>query len=354
MPDSLPPPPHHGVLPFAACASDDWLPAIQAMPASAFRNFGKLLQGMLPVHTDSGDVRSLSPPHERVLARALGLPAPDGLIPWAAWQHLQAGGTPADRAWAVITPCHWAMGREHATMTDPAALDLAEDESRTLLAAMQPYFETYGITLHHAEPTRWLAEGELFRHLPSASLDRVLGRNVDPWLPGAGSAGARFGAGPPQAETAPSGGSVLHEVKSVGAKAMRLLQNEMQMLLYTHAINDARAARRQLTVNSFWISDSGALPDTFHAKVQPATTLSRSLAHAAFSDDWAAYAQAWTALDAGEGARLLALQQGGATVRLSLCGERHAITFETAKTGIFSRMKRLFGQQPLPVLLEQL
>ncbi|MDO8371298.1 MAG: hypothetical protein Q7T39_05155, partial [Polaromonas sp.] len=132
------------------------------------------------------------------------------------------------------------------------------------------------------------------------------------------------------------------------------LQNEMQMLLYTHAVNDARATNRQLAVNSFWISGSGALPDTFHAKAQPDTTVSRSLAHAAFSDDWAAYTQAWTALDAGEGARLLALQQGGATVRLSLCGESNAFTFETAKTGILSRMKSLFGQQPLSVLLEQL
>jgi len=354
MPVALPPPQHHWVLPFAACASDDWLPAVRAMPPAASRHLGKLLQGMKLVHTDSGDVRSLSPPHERVLARALGLQAPDGLIPWAAWQHLQGGGAPAARAWAFITPCHWAMGREHATMTDPAALGLSEAESRTLLAAMQPYFETYGITLHHAAPTRWLAEGKLFRDLPSASLDRVLGRNVDPWLPGARSVEARFGAGPPQAETAPAGGSVLHEVKSVGARKMRLLQNEMQMLLYTHAVNDARATNRQLAVNSFWISGSGALPDTFHAKAQPDTTVSRSLAHAAFSDDWAAYTQAWTALDAGEGARLLALQQGGATVRLSLCGESNAFTFETAKTGILSRMKSLFGQQPLSVLLEKL
>lgn len=355
MPATLPLPQHHWVLPFAACASDDWLPAVQALPPASWRHLGKLLQGMKPVHTDSGDVRSLSPPHERVLARALGLQAPDGLIPWAAWQHLQGGGAPAARAWAFITPCHWAMGREHATMTDPAALDLTEDESRTLLAAMQPYFETYGIALHYVTPTRWLAEGELFRSLPSASLDRVLGRNVDPWLPGAGIVEAgEFSVGPSQEKSASSGGSAAPALASVAAKAMRLLQNEMQMLLYTHAVNDARAATRQLAVNSFWISGSGALPDTFHARVQPDITLSRSLADAAFSDDWAAWTQAWTAHDASDGARLLALQQGGATVRLSLCGERHALTFETAQTGIFSRMKSFFGQQPLPAVLEQL
>jgi hypothetical protein len=51
---------------------------------------------------------------------------------------------------------------------------------------MQPYFVDDGITIHYVPalgPSRWLAEGEVFRSLPTASLDRVLGRNVDPWLP---------------------------------------------------------------------------------------------------------------------------------------------------------------------------
>jgi hypothetical protein len=41
---------------------------------------------------------------------------------------------------------------------------------------------------------------------------------------------------------------------------MKLLQNEMQMLLYTHALNDERAARRQLPVNSFWLSGTAPSP----------------------------------------------------------------------------------------------
>jgi hypothetical protein len=50
----------------------------------------------------------------------------------------------------------------------------------------------------------------------------------------------------------------------------------------------------------------------------------RSLAQAVFADDWEAYAQAWAALDAGEIAQLLARQQAGEAVRLTLCGERGA------------------------------
>ncbi len=322
MPLPPPPPQHHVVLPFAACSAADWLPAMKSLPPAALRNFRQLLQGMKLIHSDSGDERSLSPPHERVLARALGLPLTDGLIPWAAWQQLQAGGKPGAQAWALITPCHWAMGSDHATLSDPAALALQEDDSRTLLAAMQPYFATEGITLHYAEPTRWLAEGEVFRTLASASLDRVLGRNVGPWLP--------------------------------GTSQIRLLQNEMQMLLYTHGVNDARAAKRQAGINSFWISGAGALPDNYQPQPPADITLPRRLAQAVINEDWPAYAQAWSVLDADEGARLLAQQQRGETVRLSLCGERTALSFESARTGLWAKAKGIFYPQPFVDVLKQL
>ena len=213
------------LLPFAACAAEAWLPTMKALPAQSTRNLSQLLKGMKSVRTDVADAHTLSTPHERALAQALGIAGPDtadGLIPWAAHdavQHLQAPAeTSVGKAWAWITPCHWAMGREHATLTDPAALGLTEGESRTLLAAMQPYFVDDGITMHYVPalgPSRWLAEGEVFRSLPTASLDRVLGRNVDPWLPKQNKDDAH-----------------------ATARKMKLLQNEMQMLLYTHALND--------------------------------------------------------------------------------------------------------------------
>ena len=305
---------------------------MQALPRDSTRHLGELLRGMKQVHADTGEAYSLSPPHERALGRAQGLVGagtPDGLIAWAARdaaEHLHDLG---NKAWAWITPCHWAMGREHATLTDPAALALREDESRALLAAMQPYFETDGITLHYLEPERWLAEGELFRTLPTASLDRVLGRNVDAWLPDAGS--AKHSA---MQET--------HDVKSAAAKTLRRLQNEMQMLLYTHPLNDERAARRQLPVNSFWLSGTGALPSDAPAGVNAQISVPRGLAQAAFNDDWAAYAQAWAALDAGEIAGLLRRQRMGESVRLTLCGERSAHTYESSRPGLLARVSSLF------------
>jgi hypothetical protein len=319
----------HLLIPFAACSAPAWLPTLQALPRDSTRHLSQLLQDMKPIHTDAGDEQTLSPPHERALARAQGLiseSGADGLIPWAAAdaaKHLQADGT---LAWAWITPCHWAMGRGHATLSDPAALALPEDESRALLAAMQPYFETDGITLHYVDalgPGRWLAEGELFRHLPTASLDRVLGRNVDAWLPSA-----------------------------TLARPLRRLQNEMQMLLYTHPLNDERVRQLQLPVNSIWISGSGAL------SALPGTTgevsVPRSLAQAVFADDWDAYTQAWAQLDAGAVAQLLARQQAGESARLTLCGERSAQTWQTSRNGIFARIYSLLAPKPIWDGLQQL
>ena len=293
------------------------------------KNLPRLLQGMKLTDTTSLEASSLSTPHERVLAKALDLPGfetmPDGLIPWAAWQ---AGQTPAlqdrpGKAWAFITPCHWAMGREHASLTDPATLALTDVDAQTLLQAMQPYFETEGITLHAVSPDRWLAEGEVFRDLPTASLDRVLGRNVDTWLP--------------------------------ASRKIKLLQNEMQMLLYTHLLNDERSAKRLQTVNSFWLSGTGALAQALTTPVPtPDITVNLSLAPAAFSDDWATHAQAWAALDAGDVAALLARQTEGKTVRLSLCSETQALTFETSAPGLLARTMNLLRPQGILDVLWQL
>ena len=304
----------HLIVPFASCSGDDWL---QAMSSTDLANLSKLLRGMKLVKTDTGQAESLSPPHERILAEANGLTTgADGLIPWAA---LKAKAKP-NEGWAFITPCHWAMGREHATLTDPATLALNELEAQTLLGAMQPYFATEGITLHYLQPTRWLARGDVFAGLPTASLDRVLGRNVDRWLP--------------------------------ASRQIKLLQNEMQMLLYTHPINDERAAIGQRSINSFWVSGSGALIQV--ATDHPHTNVTRALTQSAFTNDWAAYAQAWAQLDANDIAQLLAQQHGGKTVRISLCGESNAMTFETAQHGVLTKIKNALSHQQPINLLKQL
>ena len=330
-----PPAPTHLLLPFAASADDYWLRAMQAIPTEQTRHVARLLQGMRPLAAVDAGAHSLSPPHERALARTQGITpgeVADGLVPWAAWDRAQSGDSASNtQAWAWVTPCHWAMGREHATLTEPAALGLTEADSRALMAAMQVYFHEDGITLHYAAPQRWLAAGELFRGLPTASMDRALGRSVDPWLPAS-----------------------THTGSSAAGKKLRRLQNEMQMLMYTHPVNEARSAQRVLPVNSIWFSGTGDLPAGFKPhNTAPQVHAPRMLANAALRGDWQAYAQGWAAVDALAHSMLLR-QDAGEALQLTLCGERRAQTFESIPVSWLSRLTRLFPPKPLQGYLENL
>ncbi|HSO44726.1 MAG TPA: hypothetical protein VLQ47_04320, partial [Rhodoferax sp.] len=193
----------HFLIPYAASHAE----GCQAVLATLkLPNLQKLLSRLSEQALDQGDELSWSPPHERALAGALGLTTTDGQIPWAALEapkrpelaHLQG-------AWAFVTLCHWQATMHEVTMRQLPMRDLSAAESDGLMAAMQSFFAQDGIALHPFEAGRWLAHGAVFDGLPSASPDRVLGRNLSPWMP-----------------TAAQAGSLIR------------LMSEMQMLLYTH------------------------------------------------------------------------------------------------------------------------
>jgi hypothetical protein len=179
---------HQLVLPFAASESAHWWPTMQALAPASTPHLRALLKGMGVVARDAGPATSLSPPHERLLAHELGWQGSrDGLLPWAAWQQRQLSGQSPQGAWAWVNLCHWAMGREQASLSDPADLPIQADESNALLTAMRPFFESEGLHLHPVRAGRWLVRGEAMA-VPTASLERVIGRDVDPWLPASADA----------------------------------------------------------------------------------------------------------------------------------------------------------------------
>ncbi len=255
-----------------------------------------------PAHTLPED--SPISAHERLQAQAQGL---DPQAPaWAALRahELQLPGA-GTGAWSYMTPVHWEVGQARVSLHDPQELDLRDDEARALLAAMSPFFAEDGLTLHYDQPLRWLVSGEPLHGLAGASVERVIGRNVAPWLP--------------------------------ASKLLRRLQNEMQMLLYTHAVTDARAERGALAVNSFWLSGSGSLPAVPTAGVT--LRVLDDLAQHAVRSDWAAWAQAWLALDA-QLAGLHAALDAGQTATLTLCSELGTRRYTPAPRSVWSRLMR--------------
>lgn len=310
------------LIPFASTPS----PACQHMLverqlAHQLPHLQALLTQLQPTQRDEGDEYLLSPPHERALARALGWGGADGALPWAAWRAQQDGIDTLDLAWTELTPLHWHMGAEHLTVVPPAALALTETESRALFDAARELFEDDGWALVWQGPARWYAAHESLRDLPMASLDRVIGRNPDVWMPDH-----------PQ------------------ARMVRRLQSEVQMLWYTHPVNEAREAAGQLTVNSVWLSGCGV----YQAPQAAAPQVLDALREPLLAEDWPAWAAAWQALDAGPLRQALERARNGQAVSLTLCGERHAQQWQNTPRSAWARLTRRWQRPDLATLLTSL
>ena len=298
-------PSNHWLVPFAGSADTAALQALARVPLPHLQ----ALLGVLDAsHTDTGDTHGFSPPHERALAHALGLPMVDGQLPWAA---LGSSTPQVPQAW--VHPVHFQVGMDAVSLTPAAHVGLDDAASNALFDALAPLCAEDGVTLSFESPTRWRASGERLRGLVCASLDRVAGRSVAAWMPRGAEAGW-----------------------------LKRLQSEAQMLFYTHPVNDAREAARQLPVNGIWVSDAGAVPAT----VQPGTspTVIDTLREGALRADVSAWTSAWAALDAGPLREARQRAQAGQAIALTLCGERSATTFTTPPSrSPFTRLARALG-----------
>ena len=269
-------------------------------------NLAELLGRLEAVEPPIGtDEYSANTPFELTLAALRG--AATGPVPTAAWL-AREHGLESQAAWALLTPIHFSVGTDQITALSPDALDLDVSESRAIfdsLAELWP--EAEGWQAACIGPTQWLVAHERFKGLESASLDRVVQRSVDPWMP--------------------------------VARTLRTFQNEVQMLLHRNPLIEAREARGVLVPNSVWISgcgkaSGGALP----ADVQIDERLRRPL----LDGDWAAWAEAWRALDAGPLAQLLSAAKAGEPVKLTLCGERLARIYQSVqRNGLLGLWQRI-------------
>ncbi len=308
----------HLMIPFAAPLSDAGREAARGLPLP---RLGALLAMLQPQSRDDGDEWTLSPPHERALAGAFGWVGADGLLPWAARTATADGVAVNGRDWGLLTPAHWHLGTDQVSLLDPAGLMLDDAASRAFFAAVQDLFTTDGYTLIYGGPSRWYAAHESLKALPCASLDRVIGRNVDRWLG-----------------------------KDPAARRIRRLQSEVQMRLYTHPLNDQRIAQGLLPVNSFWLSGCGAT----QAVAAHDMHVDERLRAPSLADDWAAWCKAWETLDAGPVAELWATAKSGQPARLTLCGERASATFSSGQRSWLRSIKARFAAPAWLPLLETL
>lgn len=277
----------HLVIPFIA--------AFENAAAAASPRLDRLLSAWEPAARDEADESHPDLPHERLLARALGWPV-DAPQPWAARQALADGVAVEDKAWGLLSPAHWQLSAQAVHLADPAALALDETASRAYLAVLRPWFEDEGFAVAWGAPLRWYVAHPSLATLRTASLDRVIGRNVDQWL-----------------------------LKQPEARLIRRLQDEVQMLLHEHPLNVEREARGLPAVNSFWLSGCGLV----QREVAHDLHIDDRLRGPALAHDAVAWGAALEQIDARVG-------QGGFT-QLTLCGERSAITFAPVQRPFWRR-----------------
>jgi hypothetical protein len=160
-------------------------------------------------------------------------------------------------------------------------------------------------------------QGDRLAGLNGASLDRVIGQNVKAWMP-----------------------------IGTAARPLQRLQSEMQMLLYNHPVNDARDARRQITVNSFWLHGVGTLPTD--SRPSQHLHMPDTLRHSAMRGDAQSWQQAWQALDATAVADFLKHLKTTGQGTLSLCSEHTAHTYTSTPAAWHQRFLRVFNK-PSPV-----
>lgn len=298
----------------------------EAIARVALPRLNEILSLLTPTPPMLGSPETLTPLAERVRANNLGLQGADGLIPWAAIdaQHLGLTKTRGDAGWAWITPCHLNVQSNHVDMEDPRDLDISTAECEALRVAMQAYFAEDGVELHPLSDGTWLAFGAVFRDLPTASLERVAGVAIDAWMP-----------------------------QQDQAKPIRRLQNEMQMLLYTHPVNDARSARGASTINAFWVSGTGT-PLGESSPAPERLEWVDALRQSAIRDDAQAWLEAWSYLDATVLADLLRRAKSGKPTQITLCGERMAATLELQDKPWWSRVQQRFSTSSPQQLLQSL
>ena len=291
----------HGVIAYAAPDSEALRVAMNhAMDALYLPNLQTLLSRMACVSklsTAPEGVSAFLMPHES---------APQLL-----------GAKPSFGKEVIMTPCHWQVGMNEVTLLKPQELALNEDESRQLLSAIQPYFEEDGLQVVYESPLVWRVTGDLLDDLPLASIERVVGQNIKPWMP-----------------------------EHQRAKTLQRLQSEMQMLLYQHPVNDERSLKGRWSVNSFWLHRSldQLYPDASEFNV--ALDLRENM-QASNPKLWQ---QAWQHLDATLCQSLSQALDQNHDISLTLCSETSWRHYRPQPVSWLNKLHRLI--QPVSVIKE--
>lgn len=132
--------------------------------------------------------------------------------------------------WLRVDPVQMIPDRDTLVMMPASALAIEEDESKALLENFNQHFAQDAVQLEYGGVDRWYLRIVQPVDIQTTSLDAAAYQNVNDLYP-----------------------------KGNAATYWHQLMNEVQMLFYTHPVNEARREKGWPEINSVWVWGEGVL-----------------------------------------------------------------------------------------------
>ena len=171
-----------------------------------------------------------APSMEAWLCAAFGVS--DGAI--APVTLLADGGEPGPDYWLRADPVHLMLRGSELILRPVSTME--PEEAAQFCGMLNRHFAEEGLHFHAPHPLRWYLRVANAPRVAMHALAEVAGRDVRHYM-----------------------------AQGEDALAWHKVFNEIQMVLYTDAVNDAREARGELAVNSVWTWGGGRTPEAMHA-----------------------------------------------------------------------------------------
>ncbi|CAH1195997.1 Regulatory protein, RpfE type [Candidatus Nitrotoga sp. BS] len=136
------------------------------------------------------------------------------------------GIQPGSGHWLCADPVHLQLQRTQLFLHPDVPLNA--DEAAQLCSSLNTHFADEGLRFFSPHPQRWYLQMESSSGIVTRPLSQVAGRNVQTYLP-----------------------------KGPSALRWHKVFNEIQMLFFEHAVNQAREARGEFPINSIWLWGGG-------------------------------------------------------------------------------------------------
>lgn len=167
-----------------------------------------------------------------MLCKLFQCPVEEGQdVPIAAIGRLMDGEKKPEGYWLRADPVHLHAGQKSLNLVDVNSLSLNQHDALALAACVRRSFAEQGWELEVPVPARWYVKLDRKPAIRTTEVFSVIGRDIQEYMPRGDDAGT-----------------------------WHRLMNEIQMQLHNADINQLRAERGELPVNSLWLWGSGRLP----------------------------------------------------------------------------------------------